>query len=294
LSVAATEISARPRQNVALGALLMTGAMLCFTLLDAILKHLSGVYSVGMLSWMRNATQTMILLTIVPWLGLRAVTAVKSVPMHLARGACLVGMTVFVTLSLRHMPMTQTYAISFSAPLMAAALASLTLGEKSRPVEWLLISSGFAGVLVALRPDAPDAGWYLMFPVVMAVCNAVYHVLTRHVGRTDGPFAMIFHVAFWALMITTLALPAIFDPMTREHVGLMFLGGAFGTLAQLLLVQAFRRAPTAIVSSMTYTQIFWSAVVAWIAFGEIPTLSTLVGGVVVIVSGLALVRLRSA
>ena len=63
--------------------------------------------------------------------------------------------------------------------------------------------------------------------------------------------------------------------------GLLAIGGAFGTLAHLLLIQAFRRAPTAIVSPMIYTQIIAACLIGYLVFGEVPTLATLFGAAIV-------------
>jgi drug/metabolite transporter (DMT)-like permease len=43
---------------------------------------------------------------------------------HAARGACLLGTTILIVLSLQRLPMAQTYAVTFSTPLLATASPS--------------------------------------------------------------------------------------------------------------------------------------------------------------------------
>jgi len=112
-------------------AALMVSAMLCFVILDSILKHLAGRgFGIGMLVTVRNLVQVLALIALAPMMG-RSVLRPRRLGLNAGRGLCAVLTTVFITLSLTHLPMAQTYAVTFSAPLMAAVLASLVLGERT-------------------------------------------------------------------------------------------------------------------------------------------------------------------
>ena len=62
--------------------------------------------------------------------------------------------------------------------------------------------------------------------------------------------------------------------------------GAFGALGHFLLILAFARAPASVLAPFTYTEIVWMVFSGWLVFGDVPGPSTLVGGAVVIASGL--------
>ena len=74
--------------------------------------------------------------------------------------------------------------------------------------------------------------------------------------------------------------------------GLLALGGLLGTAAHLLLVNAFRVAPTSVVSPMIYTQIVSALVFGYFIFGEVPTATTLLGAAIVSAAGIGLIRTR--
>lgn len=271
----------------------MVVATFCFVSLDSILKSLAQRHDVLFLAWGRNLFQVVYLVALMPFLGARRMLATRHPLIEFCRGAMLVGTTVFIVLALKTMPLAQTYAITFSAPLIATILASIFLHERPSWRRWLWIVIGFVGVMVALQPGAPEAGGHLVFPLAMALANAGYHVLTRAIAGDEDPLAMLFHVGFFALLITTLALPWSWSGMAAWEWGLLAIGGAFGTLAHLLLIQAFRMAPTAIVSPMIYTQIIAACLLGYVVFGEVPTPATLLGAGVVIASGVALIRSRA-
>jgi len=276
-----------------IGPLLMIVAVLCFTCLDSILKHLARSHDPWFLSWARSLVQAALLLALAPLLGWRNVLVTRAPRVQLGRGLALVATSVCLIFALRHMQLTQAYAIGFSAPLIAAMLAAVLLDERPRPVQWALIAAGFLGVLVALRPDAPDASLVLLLPLGFAAANAVFQVLTR-IGaqRDEHAYAQLFFAALIATAVLALGLPWSWSRMAPGEWGLLIGGGLFGTLAHFLLIAAFSRAPTALVSPMIYFQVMWAGLLGFLVFGELPAWSTVLGAAIVAAAGIALIRVR--
>lgn len=271
---------------------MMVAATFCFTALDSILKLLAARHDVFFLSWGRNLMQVICLAALIPFLGTARVLRTHHPGIQICRGALLAASTVLIVLSLKSIPMAQTYAVTFCAPLIAVILAAIFLGERISAYRafWILI--GFAGVLVALSPGAPTAGIHFLLPLGMALANAIYHVLTRSIAAVEDPVAMNFLAAAAGMALTTLALPWTWSYLSMQEWGLLAIGGFFGTLAQLLLVRAYSLAPMAVVSPMVYTQIISACLFGYLVFGEIPTVSTLLGGALVSLAGIVLVTMR--
>jgi drug/metabolite transporter (DMT)-like permease len=284
-----TPIKAPQSRDIIIGVGLMIVATLLFVCLDAIMKLLVIRYNVWMLAFVRNLTQLTFVAALTPIFGLKQVLQTSHQLIHVARGALLVATTVLITLALKYMPMAQTYAATFSAPLMAALIAHFVLGERTSIGQWACILGGFGGILIGLQPGAPGAGAYLILPLLMAAANACYHILTRFAGRFDGPLPMLFHVALWATIVSSLSLPFCFEILPASAFALLLVGGLFGTLAHLCLISAFRKAPTAVISPMINSQLIWAGLVGWIVFRETPTPQTLIGGAIVATSGAVLV-----
>jgi drug/metabolite transporter (DMT)-like permease len=279
-------------RTVILGAFLMVSATFCFVGLDSILKTLAARHDVLFLAWGRNFFQVVYLIALMPAFGAHRMLFTRHPGIQVARGALLVATTVLIVLALRSMPLAQTYAITFSTPFIATMLAAFFLNERTSSWRWIWISVGFLGVVVALQPGAPDAGAYLLFPVGMALANAAYHVLTRAIAKDEEPLAMLFHVAFFALLITSAALPWSWSRMSPWEWALLAVGGALGTVAHMMLIQAFRIAPTSVVSPMIYSQIIAACLLGYVLFGEVPTLATVLGAGIVVLSGTALLRAK--
>ena len=279
-------------RSVLLAALLMVAAVGCFTTLDSIMKYLSSEHPVLLLVWVRYLLQVTFFAMLIPVAGVDQVVRVHDIKLQILRGLFLVGASVLVVLSLRYLSMAQTYAVSFSTPLIATAIAVPVLGERHGTLQWAAILTGFFGVAVALHPAADAAAAALLLPLAMALSNAAYQVTTRLSGRHAGSLPLAFHAGLFGVMWTSLALPWVLEPLPPMSLIWLLAGGLCGSLAQLLQIHALRLAPTALVSPISYSQLIWAAGIGYFVFGEIPGWLTLAGGIIVAASGIVLVRSR--
>ncbi len=270
----------------------MIVAMFCFVALDAILKHLVTRYDGLMLSWGRCLVQMLLVGALVPFIGGASVLATARPWLQAGRGLCLALTSVAMIIASRVMPLTEIYVIAFASPLIATIIATLVLGERTTPVQWALIIGGFLGVLVAMNPTAPTAGLILLLPFAQAAGNGVYHVLTRVCARSDGSVAQLFHSAAVATLILSVLLPWVWTPITAPDAALLLFGGALVTVGHFLLIKAFTMAPTARVSPMVYSQIVWSTLFGYAVFGDVPPLTTWIGGLIIMATGIMLIRSR--
>jgi drug/metabolite transporter (DMT)-like permease len=133
----------------------MIAAVACFTTLDTILKILVQHHDPWFLAWGRNLFQVAYLTALMSWLGRERMLRTSRPLLHAARGGLLLLTTVFIILALRHLPMAQTYAITFSTPLIATVVAALALGERPSSARWIWIVLGLAGVLVDCSQRRP-------------------------------------------------------------------------------------------------------------------------------------------
>lgn len=62
--------------------------------------------------------------------------------------------------------------------------------------------------------------------------------------------------------------------------------GLVGGTGQLLLTEALRRAPVAVVAPFDYTQLIWACILGYAFWDEIPRTATVIGALVVAASGL--------
>ena len=119
-------------------------------------------------------------------------------------------------------------------------------------------------------------------------------VLTRMSGARESSDVQLLSTG-----IVFLLLSAGFmrwqSPQSLIDCALMIALGVQIYLAQLCLFEACRFAPASLVGPMEYSCVIWACLFGFLIFSELPAPHILLGGVLVIVSGVALaVDLRSA
>ena len=62
--------------------------------------------------------------------------------------------------------------------------------------------------------------------------------------------------------------------------------GVTATVAFILLFKAYSIASPAVVSPFEYSILLWSILIGWLYFDEIPTLSTIIGILIIVSSGI--------
>lgn len=178
-------------------------------------------------------------------------------------------------------PLATANALTFAAPLFAAVLGVLVLGEVFRWRRWGALLFGFAGTLVILRPGfvALETGPLLILG--SAFIWGVVLVVIKSLGRKDTtPTIIIYMVVF---MTPLSFIPALFvwSWPTWGELGLMLIMGMIGTAGHITLTQALRLADTAVVMPIDFFKLIWAALLGFALFGEVPNQFTWIGGIMI-------------
>ena len=165
-------------------------------------------------------------------------------------------------------PLTQLFAIEFTAPLWTALMAPFFLGERLTGVRMVAAALGFCGILLVVRPGSLSIGPGTLFAFLAAVGFAVHYLMTRHLMRTESAFLLLFHtnliqsVMASVLVIGRLNVP---DPATAGWVVALALIGLF---AHFSLAKAFSLADAIVVAPMDFLRLPLIAVVGVLLYAE--------------------------
>ena len=267
------------------GMLLMSLAVALLTAMDGTAKYLVRDYPLWQVVWARYTFNFLGLLPIIAWLRQPAWQS-RAPGLQLARVAALVAATYTMFLSLKWLPMAETYAVAFTSPLLVALLAGPALGERVPPHRWAAAAAGFLGVLVVLRPGSGLFGAAAFAPLAMAFAFALYQLATRALGARDTVFTTMFWSAGLGALVTAPLLPANWNTPEAAGWSLMILMGLLGLGAHLAMIQAFALGAASLVSPFLYTQIVWAILFGYLVFGDLPDRWTLAGAALVVASGL--------
>ncbi|MEK7701025.1 MAG: DMT family transporter [candidate division NC10 bacterium] len=206
---------------------------------------------------------------------------------QLVRSLLLLASTSFFFTALGWVPLAEATAVSFTSPLVVAALAGPMLAERLGRGHWLAIAGGFAGALIVIRPGVADANPYLGLVIGSSCCYAVYQILTRRVAGHDRPETSVTYSALVGTLVLSAVVPFYWQTPDRlSHWLILLVIGLLGGLGHYFVAQALRWGPASIISPFHYVQLIGAAVMGYLAFGDVPSVATWAGATVIIASGL--------
>jgi drug/metabolite transporter (DMT)-like permease len=266
------------------GVLLQLAALALFVTMDALLKLLVARYPVPQLMFVRFVSHSLfviigvvVLTGSLPWRS-------RAPVLQTLRSAMLAIANAALSVALIYIPLADATAVAFAAPVLTVALAALWLKEKVSARRWIGVAIGLMGVMVALRPPfltGEPLHWAMLLPLVTAVGNTVYQLLTRRLAAVDDPRTTFVHTGLAAALMTGLVQPFVWETPPLAELPWMLALGVFGASGHCLLVLAFARAPASVLAPMSYTQLLWAGLAGVLVFGDWPDGWTLLGAAVI-------------
>lgn len=282
---------ADPHRHALRGILLTVAAVGIFALMDTLAKYLARWYPVPGIVWARYVSNLVILLAFLAWRGELGRLRTARPGIQLARGLLLGCATLLYFTSLSILPIADAAAIAFVMPLFVAALAVPMLGERMDMPRLLAVLVGLAGALVIVRPGSAAFTLYALLPMGMALCNALYQILTRKIAGLEHAYTSLVWGALVGATLFSFALPFAWK-MPQEPLHWLLLGtmGLLATIGHFVLIRAYDYATATALAPFFYSQLVWVALLGWLVFGDFPDGWALLGMAIVVASGLYLVN----
>ena len=270
---------------------MMCGAVALFAALDAIAKYLGRHMDPLQVTGMRFISGFVIALIIFNPLTRPSLLKTRQPGLQFIRGLFFVSTTIFNFLAFRYLQLDEALSIMFATPFLVAIAAGPLLGEWVGWRRWTAIGVGFLGVLVVIRPGMGGGmKWAALLSVAAAIFYASYGIATRMVSRTDPSDTTLFYGNLVGMTVMLPILPFVWVKPLLTDLAMLVAVGALGSAGHYLLIAAHRRAPASVLSPFIYAQLIWASTLGFMVFGDVPTQWTLVGGAIVVASGLYLIH----
>lgn len=289
---AATPPTDQSRQRL-VGIALIAGAFFLFSLLDTSAKWLNHVIPTMETVWCRYVFSVVFVLLVINPKTKPGVLTTKRPALQSVRSLLLLASTLFNFIAVNYLQLSQTIAIAFATPLLVALLSGPLLGERISRDRLIAIVVGFLGVLVVARPGFGGIHPAALLSVCGVICYAMYAIMTRHLAAHDSTETTLVYSGLSGAILLTPALPWFWqNPPDGLTAITMVALGAYAAVGHFALIKAHRYAPAYILSPFIYTQLVWMVFLGYLIFGDIPDQFTLLGGFIVIGSGLYLLTLE--
>jgi drug/metabolite transporter (DMT)-like permease len=274
--------------RVVRGIMFMIGATVMFAISNAISKWVVATYPVGEVMFARSLSSLIVCSAfMLPATGL-AVFATKRLRDHLARGLSQAVSQTFTVIAFSLMPLAGAVAINFSAPLFSGLVSVIWLKERAGAARWSTLLVGFVGVLIVVQPGADSFQLGALFALANAVMYGSVTVAVRGMSKTESANTLLMWQMVTLAVFHAFLLVFGFRWPTPQDAALFGSMGVANAAAQYLWTKALHAAPATAVSPFYYFLLVWSLVLGFLVWGDIPTISLLVGSGIVVASGLFL------
>lgn len=285
------------RQDERTGLLLAVCGFALLSCGDAVIKSMAGMWSpvaVAALRFAMGAAGLSLLL-------LRSEGRAAFRPTHpwlqIARGVCLAGATLCFFSAIFVLPLAETMAMTFVAPIITAVLAGPLLGERVRPVVWLASAVALGGVLLVLRPNLAEVGAVALLPLGSACFFSLMVIANRASAGQGSALSMQVFIACVAAPVLAAAAAAghlsgiealEIGPLDWSVAVRCAIVAVTASTAHWIVYLGTMRAGAATIAPTTYVQMLVATLLGWLFFGDVPDAATVLGAAIIIGAGLLL------
>jgi drug/metabolite transporter (DMT)-like permease len=276
------------RHDIRRGALCMLAAHALFTAMGAVVKLVADTIPVVELMFFRSAFA----LPVIAVIALRAGATLRTRRFggHAMRAGTGITAQFCGFYALTLLPLAEQTALTFTQPMFITLLAIPFLGEKVGPYRWSAVVVGFLGVLVIAAGQGGGFGTGPGLGIAAAVGNGLFSAFTTMLVRQLSATESSTTITLWqSLLMSGFALallPFVWVTPSWTELGLLILLGLVGGTAQWLLTEAWASAQVSAIAPYSYSALLWSILLGWVAFGDAPGVSMILGAGLITGAGL--------
>ena len=279
-------------------------AMMVFSIQDGIMKHIYNFVSLYEIYLIRTVV-SFVLILIFLIVTKKPIVFKTQYPLLTITRVILFffGFSSFYV-SLTVLPLGTATALFFVTPFLITIFAHFFLKEEIGLRRWFAVIIGFVGVYITLNPDFSNFNYFSLLPILCAFCYSLSMIIIKKTSDKDSVYTQTFTFYIGAIILSIIFYFVIGDgqyntsvhPASQfifrewfvdfnSNILLMAATGVTATLAFLFLFTAYSIASPAVVSPFEYSILFWSPLVGWLYFDEIPSLNTVIGILIIVSSG---------
>jgi S-adenosylmethionine uptake transporter len=179
------------------------------------------------------------------------------------------------------LPLALVTVIGFTRPFVILGLAAVLLGERILRRHWVSSIICFASVVFIVSPASLSWDWGLLAALGMVLFGSLSVIQTR---RLTGEHAMVLMVFYTIGLAVLTAVPAalVWVPPRPSDIPAFLIIGVLAQVGQFCFLRSHQLAAASILAPLSYVVIVFSSIADYLYFGIVPTLSLIVGSLVII------------
>ena len=260
-----------------------------FSLMDVIVKW-SVDYPIGQILFFRGFFGIIFYFFIIPRDRLHNFYQTKRPGLHSLR--CIAGLIAIVAIfiALRKLPLATVVSISFAAPIFTTIFSIFLLSERVGVYRWLAVLVGFIGILIITEPGISELNIYYIFPIIFCLGLSYVAITLRQLSSTEPVWLISLFFSLAITLLSLLTIPSGWVMPSLDHFLILSLIGIFGGASNLWLSQSYKYSEVSLVTPLKYLTLVFAIIFGYFIWDEIPTIKTLTGALLVIISTLIIFK----
>ncbi|WP_296127947.1 DMT family transporter [Pseudomonas sp. Ga0074129] len=263
---------------------------LLFSLMGLGIREVStGVNNESVVFW-RNLVGVLFFL---PLVLLKGVRPLKTARLKSHLGRTLFGLAAMYCFfyAIAHLPLADAMLFTYSAPVFTPLIAWWWLKEPLSKRMLLTTGIGLIGVLLVAKPSAALLDSHALIGLAASILAALAFVSIREMSDTEPAFRIVFYFSLFSALISAIPLTWAWQPLTQAQLGLLLVIGLLATASQIIMSKAYSLAPPGQIGPFAYLAIVFAGLIAWLRWGEVPDLTSLLGAALIFSSSLLSISL---
>jgi drug/metabolite transporter (DMT)-like permease len=257
-----------------------------FVMNDAIVKLVSSELPSGEIIVVRGILSTIFLIVGVLAFGARRPIHILFEPMMLLRLVSAALATTFIVIALRHLPLATVNTVLQVTPLAVTAGAAIVYGETVGWRRWLAALTGFAGVLLIVKPGGGfGAAAYLALTALLF--TTARDLSTRGLHR-DIPSIFVAAASAGAITLAGFGVAPFDDDWvapSRWAWSLMVVSAGCLFVANTFIIMALRTGEIAVIAPFRYAPVPLSILLGYWWWQDMPDTAAFAGIALVLCAG---------
>ncbi len=260
-----------------------------FSIMDVIVKW-SVDYPIGQVLFFRGFFGIVFYFFIIPKNRLHDFYITKRAGLHFLR--CFSGLIALVAIfiALRSLPLATVVSISFAAPIFTTIFSIFLLSEKVGIYRWLAVIIGFIGILIITEPGITNLNIYYIFPIIFCLGLSYVAITIRQLSTSEPVWLISFYFSLSITLLSFFTIPQGWIMPDLKDFLILSMIGIFGGVANLWLSQSYKYSEVSLVTPLKYLALVFAIIFGYFIWNEIPTIKTLIGALLVIVSTMIIFR----
>lgn len=290
-----TTAGSNPLRGIALKVISVAVFVGMFALIKA-----AGQLPAGQIVFFRSFFAILPIMVVFAWRGeLRSALHTANPLSHITRGVIGVSSMGLGFFALTRLPLPEAITLNYAQPLLVVVFSALFLGETIRIFRWSAVAVGLVGVVIISWPKltlfangggmGSEQAVGVTAALAGAAASAVATLLVRRLVHTEKTSTIVLWFSLTASTVGLLTLPFGWSALTAWQAGFLVAAGICGGIGQILMTESYRHAEASTVAPFEYTSMILGIAVGYLAFGDLPTAHTVVGGVIVVAAGIFII-----